>query len=147
MSNQFENTYKDLLQCLNNMNNELSERETEYKERLVDVCREIIDEYELSKISEDDDDGEAGFEFVINKMNEYDNEEEDDDDDEFEFVIFEFENNTDDEPEYDGAGFTYEDRVVNGEYMNTQDNKDNNNDDEDDSDGKTDYVPWDLQTK
>jgi hypothetical protein len=93
------------------MNNKLSERETGYKERLVDVCREIIDEYELSKISEDDD--------------------------------------WDDEPEYDGAGFTYEDRVVDGEYMNTQDNKDNNNDDEDEdgSGGKTDYVPWDLQTK
>jgi hypothetical protein len=114
------------------MNNELSESEAGYKERLVDVCREIIDEYELGKISEDDDDGEAGFEFVINKMNEYDNEEEDDDDDEFEFVIFEFKDNTDGEDK---------------DNNNTQDNKDNNNDDEDGSDGKTDYVPWDLQTK
>jgi len=123
---QFENTYKDLLQCLNNMNNKLSESEAGYKERLVDVCREIIDEYELSKISEDDDDGEAGFEFVINKMNEYDNEEEDNDD-EFEFVVFEFKDNTDGEDK---------------DNNNTQDN-----DDEDGSDGKTDYVPWDLQTK
>ena len=91
---QFENTYKDLLQCLNNMNNELSERETGYKERLVDVCREIIDEYELNKMSDD----EWGFDIV--------------------------------ELESDG-----------------EDNTQNNNDDEDGSDGKTDYVPWDLQTK
>ena len=93
---QFENTYKDLLQCLNSMNNKLSERETGYRERLVDVCREIIEEYELNKMSEEDDDW-------------------------------------DDEPEYDGAGFTYEDRVVDGEYMNTQDNNDE--------------VSWDTQTK
>jgi hypothetical protein len=78
------------------MNNKLSERETGYRERLVDVCREIIEEYELNKMSEEDDDW-------------------------------------DDEPEYDGAGFTYEDRVVDGEYMNTQDNNDE--------------VSWDTQTK
>ena len=52
---RFENTYKDLLDCLNAMNNELSEREAGYRERLVDVCKEIIDEYELNKMSEEDD--------------------------------------------------------------------------------------------
>jgi len=98
---QFENTYKDLLQCLNSMNNELSEREAGYRERLVDVCREIIDEYELNKMSEEDDDW-------------------------------------DDEPEYDGAGFTYEDRVVDGEYMNTQDNNT-----QDEYDGAS----WDMQSR
>jgi len=93
---RFENTYRDLLDCLNAMNDNLSESEAGYRERLVDVCREIIDEYELNKMSEEDDDW-------------------------------------DNEPEYDGAGFTYEDRVVNGEYMNTQDNNDE--------------IPWDTQTK
>ena len=71
---QFENTYRDLLDCLSAMNNKLSESESLYKERLVDVCKEIIDEYELNKMS--DDEG----------------------------------------PEYDGAGFSEEDRVVNGQY-------------------------------
>ena len=52
---RFENTYKDLLDCLNTMNNELSEREAGYRERLVDVCKEIIDEYELNKMSEEED--------------------------------------------------------------------------------------------
>ena len=52
---RFENTYKDLLDCLNAMNNELSEREAGYRERLVDVCKEIIDEYELNKMSEEED--------------------------------------------------------------------------------------------
>jgi hypothetical protein len=93
---RFENTYRDLLDCLNAMNDNLSESEAGYRERLVDVCREIIDEYELNKMSEEDDDW-------------------------------------DNEPEYDGAGFTYEDRVVYGEYMNTQDNNDE--------------VPWDTQTR
>ena len=56
---RFENTYRDLLQCLSAMNERLDDRETGYKERLVDVCREIIEEYELNKMSDnvwDDDD-------------------------------------------------------------------------------------------
>jgi hypothetical protein len=35
------------------MNDRLDDRETGYKERLVDVCREIIEEYELNKMSDD----------------------------------------------------------------------------------------------
>lgn len=50
---RFENTYRDLLQCLSAMNDRLDDRETGYKERLVDVCREIIEEYELNKMSDD----------------------------------------------------------------------------------------------
>jgi hypothetical protein len=52
---RFENTYKDLLDCLNAMNDDLSERESGYRGRLVEVCQEIIDEFELRKMSEDDD--------------------------------------------------------------------------------------------
>ena len=55
---RFENTYKDLLDCYNNMNNITSEREHDYMQRLVDVCRDIIDEYELVKMSEEDDEWE-----------------------------------------------------------------------------------------
>lgn len=58
---RFENTYKDLLQCLSAMNEPLSKDETAYKRRLVDVCKEIIDEYELNKMSKDD---EWGFDIV-----------------------------------------------------------------------------------
>jgi len=67
---RFENTYRDLLDCLNNMNNELSESETGYREHLVDVCREIIDEYELNKMSEMDDDEDEDS----NTQDEYDGE-------------------------------------------------------------------------
>ena len=82
---RFENTYRDLLDCLSAMNNQLSDREKGYKDRLVDVCREIIEEHELTEMSGEDD--EWGFDVVV-----------------------------DDEPEYDGAGFTENDRIVNGEY-------------------------------
>jgi hypothetical protein len=84
---RFENTYRDLLDCLNNMNNELSESEAGYRERLVDVCREIIDEYELNKMSDvdefdsEDDDDDAGVEFVIYKFPNADDEEDSKDDD------------------------------------------------------------------
>ena len=49
---RFENTYRDLLDCYENMNNINSESEKNYMRRLVDVCKEIIDEYELNKMSE-----------------------------------------------------------------------------------------------
>ncbi len=49
---QFENTYRDLIQCLRAMNDDLSESETAYKRRLVDVCKDIVEEYELNKMSE-----------------------------------------------------------------------------------------------
>jgi len=62
---RFENTYKDLLQCLSAMNEPLSEDEQAYKRRLVDVCKEIIEEYELNKMSDDVwGDDEWGFDIV-----------------------------------------------------------------------------------
>jgi hypothetical protein len=50
------------------MNERLDDRETGYKERLVDVCKEIIEEHELNKMSDDvwgDDDW--GFGVVIDE--------------------------------------------------------------------------------
>jgi hypothetical protein len=82
---RFENTYHDLLDCLSVMNNQLSDREKGYRDRLVDICKEIIEEHELTEMSGEDD--EWGFNVVV-----------------------------DNEPEYDGAGFTKNDRIVNGEY-------------------------------
>ena len=52
---RFQNTYKDLLDCYENLNNVKSESEKLYMQRLVDVCKDIIDEYELVKMSEEDD--------------------------------------------------------------------------------------------
>jgi len=89
---RFENTYRDLLDCLSAMNDRLDDREKGYKDRLVGICKEIIEEYELTKMSDDvwgDDDW--GFYITVDEVD----------------------NN---EPEYDGAGFTEDDRIVNGEY-------------------------------
>ena len=36
--------------------------------------------------------------------------------DEIDMVIYEMDNNDGDEPEYDSAGFTEDDRIVNGQY-------------------------------
>ena len=53
---RFENTYRDLVDCYENINDtDLSNRESEYREKLIDVCREILEEYELNKMSEWDD--------------------------------------------------------------------------------------------
>lgn len=56
---RFENTYRDLVDCLDNINGPLSEREHRYRERLVELCQGIIDEYDENlATSEDDDDNE-----------------------------------------------------------------------------------------
>lgn len=60
---RFENTYRDLVDCAQAMNETLSEREHKYKEKLVNVCQEIIEEYELNKMSNEED-GEWGFDIV-----------------------------------------------------------------------------------
>ena len=43
----FENTYKDLLQCQEALDDgkELSEEETDYKKRLISLCKEIVEEH------------------------------------------------------------------------------------------------------
>lgn len=47
---RFQNTYGDLIDCSHHMNEHLSESETKYKEYLVELCREIIEEYELQHV-------------------------------------------------------------------------------------------------
>ena len=68
---RFENTYRDLLDCLSAMNNQLSDREKGYKDRLVDVCREIIEEYELTKMSDDvyEVDDDWGVDITVDEWN------------------------------------------------------------------------------
>jgi hypothetical protein len=52
---RFQNTYNDLYDCYNNINEQLSDREHEYRQRLVAMCQSIIDEYDESCQVEDDD--------------------------------------------------------------------------------------------
>lgn len=69
---RFENTYKDLLDCYNNLNDmDLSESEAEYREQLVQMCNAIVEEYEFVKMSERDDDDEDEDN---NTQDEYDGE-------------------------------------------------------------------------
>jgi len=113
---RFENTYRDLLDCLSAMNDRLDDREKGYKDRLVGICREIIEEYELTKMSESDDvwgDDEWGVDITVDEWNVDNNE-----------------------PEYDGAGFTEDDRIVNGEYRVIDTQNDNNPADMESQDGE-----------
>jgi hypothetical protein len=42
---RFANTYQDLRDCFENMEEELSEEEEKYKARLIKLCKQIIDNY------------------------------------------------------------------------------------------------------
>ena len=53
---RFENTYKDLLDCYHNINEPLSVSEGLYRERLVDLCQEILKDYDPPVYEDDDDD-------------------------------------------------------------------------------------------
>lgn len=76
---RFENTYRDLMDCYNNINKQLSDREHSYRERLVQLCEDILEDYNPNCQMQDD------------------------------------------EPEYDSAGFTEEDRIVDGQYQSNED--------------------------
>ena len=53
---RFENTYRDLVDCLENINEPLSKREHGYRERLVEICQGIIDDYDAELVIDEDDD-------------------------------------------------------------------------------------------
>jgi hypothetical protein len=61
------------------MNDDLSESEAGYKERLVDVCKEIIDEYELIKMSDEvwGDEDEWGFDILVDDTQDNNNSADD----------------------------------------------------------------------
>jgi hypothetical protein len=52
---RFENTYKDLYECYNNMENVNSESEKRYRQHLIQLCQNIVDEYSDLEDEEDDD--------------------------------------------------------------------------------------------
>ena len=53
---RFENTYRDLMDCCYNMNGKLSESETKYREELLNLCQQMLDEYD--PIDEEDEEVE-----------------------------------------------------------------------------------------
>lgn len=53
---RFENTYRDLYDCYNNINEQLSDEEHKYRKRIVAMCQSIIDEYDESCQVEEDED-------------------------------------------------------------------------------------------
>ena len=52
---RFENTYNDLRDCYENLEDDCSESEQKYKEKLIKLCKQISAIYEEE---EDEDDGE-----------------------------------------------------------------------------------------
>ena len=52
---RFENTYKDLCECYNNMENVNSESEKRYRQHLIQLCQNIVDEYSDLEDEEEDD--------------------------------------------------------------------------------------------
>jgi hypothetical protein len=53
---RFQNTYRDLIDCYDNLNGFLSENEKRYRERLVELCQNIVDEFNPEE--EEDEDSE-----------------------------------------------------------------------------------------
>ena len=50
---RFENTYRDLKDCLNDMNStdfyELSETEQNYRNKIVEMCKQIAEQFEVEE--------------------------------------------------------------------------------------------------
>ena len=42
---RFQNTYSDLCDCYENMDDELSEDETKYRKYIIELCKRIVDNY------------------------------------------------------------------------------------------------------
>lgn len=52
---RFENTYNALKDCYYNLNNVLSDRESNFREQLVSLCQDILDEYDPENLVDEDD--------------------------------------------------------------------------------------------
>lgn len=57
---RFENTYRDLLDCYHDLKaksfkDDLSNREQIYRNSLIELCKDIADEFEIEDIDEDDE--------------------------------------------------------------------------------------------
>jgi len=52
---RFENTYRDLVDCYDNLNDSLDGDEARYRERLVELCQSIVDEFSPEEDEDFDD--------------------------------------------------------------------------------------------
>ena len=52
---RFQNTYNDLIDCYDNLNGSLSESEKRYRERLVELCQSIVDEFNPEEDFDDEE--------------------------------------------------------------------------------------------
>jgi len=56
---RFENTFRDLLDCYNNLDESVnSKTEQNFRERLIGLCKDIVDEYGDVEFNDDEDDEE-----------------------------------------------------------------------------------------
>ena len=53
---RFENTYRDLLDCSIHINSDLSESESYYRKLLIELCNQIIEDFEFNNLGELEDD-------------------------------------------------------------------------------------------
>ena len=76
---RFENTYNDLLDCSIHINSDLSERESRYRKLLIELCNQIIEDFEFNNLGElEDDDLDVWDEqvWLLNKQLLYLNKQE-----------------------------------------------------------------------
>jgi hypothetical protein len=56
---RFQNTYNDLVDCYENMENVNSDSEKRYRTRLIELCQDIIQDYGDDYVFDDDEDDET----------------------------------------------------------------------------------------
>lgn len=51
---RFENTYNDLVDCYHNLDEELESTEKRFREKLIQLCKDIVDRECDEEVDEDD---------------------------------------------------------------------------------------------
>jgi hypothetical protein len=52
---RFENTYRDMMDCYYNINNNLSEREHKYREKILELCEQMISEFDENNLVDEEE--------------------------------------------------------------------------------------------
>jgi hypothetical protein len=52
---RFENTYSDMMDCYYNINNNLSEREHKYREKILELCEQMISEFDENNLVDEEE--------------------------------------------------------------------------------------------
>ncbi len=75
---RFENTYRDLVDCYENINDDLSKSEHNYRNQLLDLCREILNDYEGNEMEwqDENEDDNSNFRTYNEAPYGQDNEDE-----------------------------------------------------------------------